>query len=384
MTQKMYDLKAEHQPRIDLALERLGSFAGGGAPFTLAFSPSDEALDAAVAAERDWAEGLLYQTMAEYLDQLVHNLLADHPSAGVALAAAAHTRVVRVSIDPENGGLSAPAMNFRDGLFDLVFRAQSLMTSHSGWSYIGHDLPEAIGQTASTELHEDIASDEHLDNHRVGIEQHLTALGDFVGDGQSWHFELAHPPAAMDAAVASEADYMQGKLFETIEQMLGFVSHNVRRDATPELLLQASPLRTIVFEFARIDDLPRRYLGAFQAVVRGSKLHFVGPGGDFKTNGAGASRIGSDIETAVMAARGDTGPTARETALAEALGAIAQTSSKGTNAASTSSGKTCNMCKGRKFNTCNACHGKGGSCNVCRGSGLSRAKCSSCDGLGYK
>ncbi len=367
--------QTEHQGKIDEALRRLGQLAGGGAPFSLELLPSDLELDAAVAAERDWMAGLLYQTVADYLAQLVDNLDRD-PSTAAALEAVAQ-RVVRFSIDPDAGGLNTGVTKLVDGRLELVFRAQSLMTCQPGWADIGHDLPDALaaaGSAVDAPL-PPIAAPDRL----AGIALHLALLGELVGDGVPWRYELAEDAAVMDAAVTAEADYMQGKLLDTVGELLGFIHASISRTATPELLAEASPERTIVFEFVRIDDCPRRYLGAFQAVIKGPRLHFVGPAGDFKTNHGGVSRIGEDLERAVMVARGETGPTEREARLAESLAAIAATS-KGAEPGS----RTCTMCKGTGLNTCNACHGKGGSCNVCKGSGRSKATCSSCGGTGCK
>jgi hypothetical protein len=369
--------QTEYQGRIDEALRRLGQLAGAGAPFTLELSPSDTELDDAVAAERDWARGMLYQTVAEYLDQLLENLGRLDPSTGAVLETVASQRVVRFSIHPEEGGLGTAVTKVNEGRLDLVFRAQSLMTCQSGWADIGHDLPDALA--AATSPAEDANKIEPTADQTTGIERRLAALTMFVGDGVPWRFELAEDADAMDAAVTAEADYMKGQLLDTVEQLLGAIHACVERTTTPEILAAASADRTIVFEFAAIDDLPRRYLGSYQAVVKGGKLHFMGPAGDFKTNHGGWARIGEDVERAVMVARGETGLTEREARLAESLAAIAATS-KGAEPGS----RVCTMCKGTKLNTCNACHGKGSGCSVCKGSGRSRSKCSSCGGAGTK
>ncbi len=405
MTERLQEKKLEYQPRIDAALERLGELAGGGPPFGLALVPSDTALDAAVTADSSWAEGLLYMSVAEYLEQLVQNLSA-LPAAATALGAAAPARVVQFSIEPE-GGCTTAASALRGGRLDLVFRAESLKTNQSGWTDIGLDLPDALRsasaggavdaaagpapaldptgeaappETAAAEgLADDLAS--RLAGKQAAIDGRLAALTEFVGDGRAWRFELSGDPTTMDAEVAREASYMKGSLYDTVEEFLGFIVHNVRRVSSPEELALASPERTIVFAFVDIEACPRRYTGAFQAVMLEGRLHFVGPAGDFKSNGGGASDIGSDLDKALMSARGETGPTERERRLAESLAAIAATSASRDAAPE---GRACRMCKSTGFNTCNACHGKGSGCNVCKGSGRSRSKCSSCGGVGTK
>ncbi len=331
--------QTEHQGKIDEALRRLGQLAGGGAPFSLELLPSDTELDAAVAAERDWMAGLLYQTVAEYLAQLVDNLDRD-PSTASVLETVAAQRVVRFSIDPDAGGLNTGITKLVDGRLELVFRAQSLMTCQPGWAEIGNDLTDALASAGGTV---DASQPTFAEPDQLArIELQLAALQELAGDGVPWRYELAEDAAVMDAAVTAEADYMQGKLLATVEELLGFIHASVSRTATPELLVEASPTRTIVFEFVPLDDCPRRYLGAFQAVIKGPKLHFVGPACDFKTNHGGVSRIGEDLERAVMVVRGETGPTERETQLAASLAAIAATS-KGAEPG----GRTCMMCKAR-------------------------------------
>jgi hypothetical protein len=222
----------------------------------------------------------------------------------------------------------------------------------------------------------------NLAERQSAIDAQLAELAAFVGDGAPWKVQLAASAASMDASVTSEASYMENLLFGTIVEFLEFINANVRRYATGELLAQASSARTIVFEFVDTDDCPRQYLGAFQAVVKGAKLHFVGPACDFKSNGGGAPNIGRDVENAVMAAAGDTGPTEREKKVAESLAAIAASSSKKSGGGG--GGKECRMCKGSGKRNCNHCHGKGGKCTPCGGSGFGRFNCITCGGAGSK
>lgn len=209
------------------------------------------------------------------------------------------------------------------------------------------------------------------------IEARLAELTAFIGDDRAWRYELDGDPAEMDAAVTTEASYMEGKLYETVGELLGFFVDNVRRRVRPEELAEASPSRVIVFRFVEIDDCPRRFKGPFQAVVLDERLTFVGPADAFRSNFGGAPMIGEDLDRALMEARGETGPTQREAALAESLEALA--SSAKPRAAG---GKPCRMCDGTGRGTCNLCHGKG--CSACKSSGRSSYKCISCKGAGEK
>lgn len=383
----------ENQARIDQALRELGELTGGP-PFALELSPGDAVLDAAVTRENSWAEGLLYGTIGDYLVQLVANL-RKAPEQCAGLGGAVPSRVIQFSIDEATGGTTCGTSVIRAGRLEFVFRAQSLKTNQAGWSDIGVDLADALAAAGS--VSEQLPSGAAADlpapppapasittlpaQVPATLATALEALGAFVGDGQPWKVELLGDEAEMDAAVAREASYMAGLLRETVGEFLGFIEGNVRRTASPEELAEASPARTIVFEFIELDDCPRPFKGAFQAVIRGQKLHFVGPADRFRSNAGGAAGIGEDLDKALQAARGEEGPSRREARLAEQLGQIAATS-KGSGGGG--KGGVCTMCKGRKFRTCTGCHGTGGNCSRCKGSGLSQAKCPSCDGLGTR
>jgi hypothetical protein len=224
----------------------------------------------------------------------------------------------------------------------------------------------------------------NLESNQTAINEKLALLTEFVGDGVAWRFELAAPAAKMDKAVADNADWMVNCLFGTIVEFLDGINNSVRNTFTPELLASASASRTIVFEFVALDEMPRRFLGAMQAVCKGDKLHFLGVPANFFTGSAGWSRLGQDLDKAVQAKSGDSGPTEREKKLAESLGAIAASSSKTGGGGEAGSGgggawkpnADCRMCKGTGKRACNHCHGKGGSCKPCEGSGWSaKFKC---------
>lgn len=400
MSGNLAEQRAVLGQRIDAALARLGEIGGEGPAFRLVLHPDDEALDALVAAESGWARGLLYATVAEYLEQLVTNWSALPASIGRAIHGSTPSREVRVSIDSVAGGALTAQVGFVEGRLDLVFRASSLKTNHAGWSDVGLDVHDALARSGSASAAGEVA-DEHPSaepgpgasgsagelapgDHAAAIDAHLRALGDFVGDGLAWRYEWAANPASMDDEVARHASQLRGRLFETLDAMLGHLVGNLRRATKPEDLLTASPSRTLIFEFIDLDDCPRQYLGFFQAAIKGGRLHFVGPPTDFNTWGAHVG-IGRDLEKALQASRGETGPTEREQRLSEALAAIADSSSRGgKGGGEASAGKACRMCKGTGRGTCNACHGKGGSCNVCKGSGRSKARCPSCKGEGAK
>jgi hypothetical protein len=335
---KLASGRAECQDRINAALSTFGSWAGNGAAFTLALSPSDEALDAAVAVDSSWAEGLLYTSIAELLEQMNTNLQAQPAAVGSAVAKAASKRVLQISIDESSGGLMTGVSVFRDGRLDLVFRAQSLKTNQYGWSEIGNDIaetvkafkppaapapvkaapaptttvatpgrsargppptagarggavsaapkaaapPKAAPAPASSFGAMGDALSANLAERQSAIDAQLAKLAAFVGDGAPWKVQLAASAASMDASVTREASYMENLLFGTVVEFLEFINSNVRRYATGELLAQASSARTIVFEFVDTDDCPRQYLGRVSSGSQGAKLHFVVAGVRFQ------------------------------------------------------------------------------------------------------
>lgn len=148
MSQNLAEQRDTLQPRIDAALTQLGQFAGDGSAFKLVLEPSDEALDAAVGAEHDWARGQLYTTVAEYLEQLNFNLGKMSKAVGRAIDGAAPWREVRFRLDGFDGGLVTGQTIFNDGRLDLVFRVDSLKTNQAGWSDIGLDMHDADRLTA--------------------------------------------------------------------------------------------------------------------------------------------------------------------------------------------------------------------------------------------
>ncbi|WP_144429588.1 hypothetical protein [Myxococcus hansupus] len=423
----MMEKKAETEQRIDDALTRLGEVAGKGQPFSLLLAPSDEELDAAVTAEHAWAHGQLYSTVMQYLEQLVANLSKMPKAVGRAVSEAAPQRVVRFSIDSFDGGISTGQVYFNGGRLDLVFRVDALKTNQAGWSDVGLDVRDALArigkspsddepepesapaepesalaepesapaESESAPVEPEAAREEAVsapeaapapsDGPTEAIDKHLAALGEFIGDGVKWRYAWATDAATMDAEVTSHSSDLKGTLLNTLEAFLGHIVDNVRSHSTPEDLAFAAPSRTLVFEFVDIDDCPRQYLGVFQAVIKGEQLYFVGPAMDFNTWGS-RGRLGRDLEKAVQAARGESGPTESERRLAESLAAIAGSSSGGGSnddgaaAASSHTGKPCRACDGTGLGTCNGCHGKGGRCNYCQGSGRSKAKCPSCRG----
>lgn len=392
MSQNLAEQRDTLQPRIDAALTQLGQFAGDGSAFKLVLEPSDEALDAAVGAEHDWARGQLYTTVAEYLEQLNFNLGKMSKAVGRAIDGAAPWREVRFRLDGFDGGLVTGQTIFNDGRLDLVFRVDSLKTNQAGWSDIGLDMHDALARCGKAPSEEEVSAAVETPKEAVGpapeastdrhaaIDAHLKALGDFVGDGVAWTYAWAADPAELDAAVTRERSELAGTLYDTLDEVLGHLVTNVKRDVTADDLLAASPARRLVFEFVDYDECPRQYLGSYQAVCKGDALHFVGPAVDWNTWGPNR-RIGSDVPKALQAKRGESGPTEKERQLAEALGAIAATSSKQSGGGD-GTGKTCRMCGGTGRGTCNACHGKG--CTRCDGSGYSKSKCMSCKGAGAK
>lgn len=423
------ELKRDNAEAIKAGLKALGQLCGNGAPFALECSPSDVALEKRVAEYNTdmYESGTLYQTILENVTKLHENLSALDSEKLAQVGQACSKRVLRFVIE-DNGGTCAAKCMFRDGRFDLVFHAQALKLNHRYWDEVGNDVAEVISEfklppppkaapapaavgpgraparapprggggpapatraapaaPASPFGAMGEALRANLEASQAGITEKLAALTDLVGDGAPWRFELADSAAKMDKAVAAEADWMVNQLFGTIVEFLDGIANSVRNADAAEMLASASPARTIVFEFVgSADDCPRRFLGAMQSVCKGDKLHFVGVAANFFTGSAGWGRIGGDIDKALQAKSGDSGPTEREKKLAESLGAIAASSSKksgdddggGEGGGGWKSNPACNMCKGTGKRVCNHCSGKGGGCKPCGGTGWSaRFKC---------
>ena len=62
------------KPQLDAVLAEIGTFCGGGAPFTLRCEPDASSVDAAVAAESSWAQFKSPELLVQQLGAFIRNV----------------------------------------------------------------------------------------------------------------------------------------------------------------------------------------------------------------------------------------------------------------------------------------------------------------------
>jgi len=156
------------KPQLDAVLAEIGTFCGGGAPFTLRCEPDASSVDAAVAAESSWAQFKSPELLVQQLGAFIRNVKKKGDAVGNALARAVPNRAIVVSIDAERGDRMYGKIYFTDGNLELIYVPNSFVvrlktcffiviirnivwfvkTSGSTWSSLGSSIQKDLESAA--------------------------------------------------------------------------------------------------------------------------------------------------------------------------------------------------------------------------------------------